>query len=211
MKEKEPMWYTEVVSNDALDVLDRLAASSLLAQFYLAGGTGLALAIGHRRSRDFDFFSQNLFDENSLLQSLKEASPITVTGKSPHTLHLDVQETKVTFLGYPYPLLFPTGKFLGVKVADIRDIACMKIDAIASRGAKRDFLDLYIVAQKCGLPDLLKLFDQKYAQTPYSRVHILKSLTYFEDAESEPMPEMLNGVSWEMAKKFFLSEVPRLL
>ena len=209
MNEETIRWHVELIPPDALNILDRITAASVLDEFYLAGRTGLALTSGHRRSRDFDFFSRDLFDENLLLQKIK--SPLSVTSKAPHTLHLDIDGIKITFLGYSYPLLFPANEFNGVKVADVRDIACMKIDAISSRGAKRDFIDLYIVAQKFGLPELLKLFDQKYSETPFNRVHILKSLTYFDDVEQEPIPEMLIKVTWDMAKEFFLSEVPRLL
>ena len=209
MNEEAIRWHVELVPPNALDVLDRLTAASVLDEFYLAGGRGLALTLGHRRSRDFDFFSRNLFDENLLLQKIK--SPLSVTSKASRTLHLNIDGMKVTFLGYSYPLLFPVNEFNRVKVADVRDIACMKIDAISSRGAKRDFIDLYTVARKFGLADLLRLFDQKYADTHYNRVHILKSLTYFDDAESDPMPDMANQVTWEMVKEFFLNEVPKLL
>lgn len=209
MNERTIRWHVEIVPPNALDVLDRLARASVLDEFYLAGGTGLVLASGHRRSRDFDFFSGNLFDENLLLQKI--GSPLSVASKASHTLHLDIDGTKITFLGYAYPLLFPANEFNGVKVADMRDIACMKIDAISSRGAKRDFVDLYTVAQKFGLDDILGLFDRKYAGTHYNRVHIFKSLAYFDDAESEPMPDMTNQVTWEMVKEFFLGEIPKLL
>lgn len=209
MNEKTTRWYVELIPPNALGVLDRFTAAPVLDEFYLAGGTGLALTLGHRRSRDFDFFSRNLFDENLLLQKIK--NPLSVTSKASHTLHLDIDGIKVTFLGYSYPLLFPASEFNGVKAADVRDIARMKIDAISSRGAKRNFIDLYTVARKFGLAELIKLFDQKHAGTHYNRVHILKSLTYFDDAESEPMPDMTTHVTWEMVKGFFLSEVPKLL
>lgn len=71
-------------------------------------------------------------------------------------------------LGYAYPVLFPTGGFEGVTAADPRDIACMKITAIASRGTKRDFVDLYQCARQFGLQELLGLFTRKYAETRYS-------------------------------------------
>lgn len=87
----------------------------------------------------------------------------------------------------------------------------MKVSAISSRGTKRDFLDLYECIQKYGLKEILRLFDRKYAQTRYSRIHILKSLTFFSDAEKDPMPHMLIGLDWERVKQFFLLEVPRLL
>ena len=216
MKEKTP-WHSEVVPERSWKALDDFFEAKFLNSFYLAGGTGLALALGHRRSHDFDFFSKELFDEGILIQELhKSIGKFSVESKAPHTLHIDGDGVKVTFLGYNYPLLFPALEYIVqrkmiFKVADLRDIACMKIDAIASRGAKRDFIDLYTVAREFGLGDLLRLFDQKYAGTHYNHVHILKSLSYFDDAESEPMPEMLTNLTWEKVKDFFLSEVPKLL
>jgi len=86
----------------------------------------------------------------------------------------------------------------------------MKIDAIASRGSKRDFIDLYMLSQNHGLHDLLKFFHRKYVGVSFNRIHLLKSLTYFDGAELEPMPDMLIGLSWKEVKDYFLSEVPKL-
>ena len=99
--------------------------------------------------------------------------------RAPHTLHATVGKTKVSFLGYAHPRLFPTARFLDVNVADPRDIACMKVSAIASRGTKRDFVDVYMATQRCGFAEHLQLFDRKYAQTRYNKIHLLKSLTFF--------------------------------
>lgn len=216
MKSKTP-WHSEVVPERSWKVLDDFFEAKSLISFYLAGGTGLALMLGHRRSHDFDFFSKKLFDESMLIQELhRSLRSFSVESKAPHTLHIDVDGVKVTFLGYNYPLLFPTLEYNDkrktlFKVADLRDIACMKIDAIASRGSRRDFIDLYAVSQIHPLPDLLEFFDRKYSGVSFNRVHVLKSLTYFSDAESDPMPEMMTNLSWEEVKNFFLSEVPRLL
>jgi hypothetical protein len=87
----------------------------------------------------------------------------------------------------------------------------MKISEISSRGTKRDFVDLYMVAQQYNLSELFKMFQRKFSLVPYNNVHILKSLTYFIDAESEPMPDMLVPLSWDTVKQFFISEVPKLL
>jgi hypothetical protein len=182
-----------------------------LDRFYLAGGTGLALQFGHRLSLDLDFFAKEQFDEETLLQRVQTLDGFALVAKAPHTLHATIQETKVSFLGYAYPVLFPTHPFLDVPVADPRDIACMKVSAIAGRGTKRDFVDLYLCAERYGLKEILRLFDQKFAQTNYSRIHILKSLTFFSDAEKDPMPHMLVTLDWERVKQFFLRESPRLL
>jgi hypothetical protein len=87
----------------------------------------------------------------------------------------------------------------------------MKLSAIASRGTKRDFVDLYVLAQQYGLDQLLIWFQKKYVQTNYSMVHVLKSLAYFEEAEQDPMPDMLVPLSWDEVKQFFTHEAARLL
>jgi len=167
--------------------------------------------MGHRRSIDLDFFSRDQFDPEAILGKAGSLAGLHVLSKDPETLHLTIGDTKVSFLGYRYPLLFPCEEISEVKVADPRDIACMKVCAIASRGTKRDFIDLYAVSKHHELGQLLKWFKSKYVQVSYSMVHVLKSLTYFEDAEKDPMPDMLVALTWEMVKQFFNTEVPRLV
>jgi len=98
-----------------------------------------------------------------------------------------------------------------VNVADSRDIGCMKISAIASRRIRRHFVDLYRLAQEYDLKKLLGWFTRKFFQTNYSMSHILKSLSYFEEAKQDPMPHMLMYLSWEEVKQFFAREAPRLI
>jgi hypothetical protein len=204
-------WHSEVIPASTENTLGALHNAHLLEHFYLAGGTGLALQFGHRLSLDLDFFATDHFNEEALLQCVQGLAGFALVTKAPYTLHATVQSTKVSFLGYAYPVLFPTNRFLDVPVADPRDIACMKVSAIASRGTKRDFVDLYVSAKRFGLKEILKLFERKYAQTHYSMIHILKSLTFFKDAEKDPMPHMLVTLDWETVKQFFLLETPRLL
>jgi hypothetical protein len=204
-------WYSNVVPASTESTAVILRDLGIIEDFYLAGGTGLALQYGHRLSRDLDFFSQHHFDEEILLQKLQSARDFSLLSRAPHTLHATLGETKVSFLGYEYPVLFPFGQFLGLAIADVRDIACMKISAVAGRGTKRDFVDLYFCARQLGLTELLSLFEQKYAQVHYSKTHILKSLVFFADAEKDPMPLMLEPVAWDEIKQYFLGEVPRIL
>jgi Nucleotidyl transferase AbiEii toxin, Type IV TA system len=204
-------WHREVITPQVQATLALLRDAGLGERFYLAGGTGLALQLGHRLSHDLDFFAADLFDEESLLQRLQALSDFVVVEKAPHTLHTTIQGARVTFLGYAYPVLFPFASFLNVGVADPRDIACMKVSAIASRGTRRDFVDLYMAAQRFGLANILQWFDLKYAKTGYNRLHLLKSLTFFQDAEKDPMPHMLVTLDWDEVKQFFIQKVPRLL
>ena len=204
-------WHREVISDAREAALRSLRDAKVLDRFYLAGGTGIALRFGHRLSQDLNFFAPNLFDESSLLRQVDRLVGFSLVAKEPHTLHAVIQETKLSFLGYPYPMLFPSAQFLQVAVADSRDIACMKISAIVSRGMKRDFMDLYASAQQFGLGTLLQFFERKYAQTRYNRLHILKSLTFFEDADKDPMPHMLIPIDWEQVKEFFVRQTSRLV
>ncbi len=211
MSQDSVSWHPHILNTDLLQTLASLEQASLLLPFYLGGGTGLALQLGHRRSQDLDFFSFDSFDPESLLQRLERLGDLSVMSKSHRTLHVEFQRTKISFLGYPYRLLFPPHLFQSVQVANGRDIACMKISAIAGRGAKRDFVDLYAASQRYGLPHLLELFQEKFSEANYSRAHLLKSLAYFAEAEKDPAPDMLTPVSWGEIKEFFRREAPRLL
>lgn len=189
---------------------DDLAARDVLTGFYLAGGTGLALQLGHRRSVDLDFFSHEDFDPSALNARLAGVPSLKVRQVLRGTLHLEVHGILVSFLHYPYPLLFQRAPFDVFQVADARDIACMKLGAIAARGSRRDFVDLHVAAGVYGLPEILAWFETKYASTPYNRVHLFKAMTYFFDAERQPMPEMLVALDWDAVKQYLLAEVPRL-
>ncbi len=204
-------WHHEVIPASTETTLFALRDANLLNNAYLAGGTGLALRFGHRLSLDLDFFLPEQFDEDALLQQLHKLKTFSLLAKAPYTLHATIENTKVSFLGYTYPVLYPSTPLLGVAIADPRDIACMKISAIASRGTRRDFVDLYVCANRFGLNEILRMFEIKYAQMQFSKPHILKSLSFFADAEKDPMPHMLEEIGWDKVKQFFLYEVPRLI
>jgi hypothetical protein len=204
------VWHPETITPSTEGSLRALHDYGVLENAYLAGGTGLALRFGHRRSVDLDFFIGNSFDEEQLLQRLEQMPDISCVKRAPQTVHIVIQDVKVSFLGYVYALLFDPTAFNGVPVADPRDIACMKITAVSSRGTKRDFVDLYAASERFGLQELFSLFAQKYARAAYDRLHILKSLTYFADAEKDPMPHMLVPLEWEEVKRFFQEKVRRM-
>ena len=210
MESNEHVWHREVINPKAERALEDLRTLGVVDQCYLAGGTGLALHLGHRRSHDLDFFSRAGVDPEALIRKMKTLAGFALASQAPDTLHATVGKTKVSFLAYPYRVLFPFASFLGVQVADPRDIACMKLSAIANRGTKRDFVDLYFVAKQYGVPQVLEWFKQKYADVNQSLVHVLKSLTYFEVADKQPMPDMLTRLAWEEVKRFLSSEAARL-
>lgn len=204
-------WHREVIPAGWSEAAQRLADRSVLEGFYLAGGTGLALHVGHRRSVDLDLFREAEFSSTDLRDRLRTTEGFARLETAPGTVHLQLGGVKVSFFHCPYPLLFPARRFDMLAVADPRDIACMKVDAIANRGSRRDFVDLYIAARIYGLARILEWFVEKYASVSYSRTHLLKALTYFEDAERDPPPDLLAPLSWSDVRTFFRTEAPSLL
>lgn len=202
-------WYQETMQSGIEETMSTLQKSAVLKSFYLAGGTALALQIGHRKSFDLDFFSQD-FDENVVEEKVKTINGFKLVKKEIQTLHISIGKSKVSFLGYPYPLVFPYRFFNTVAIADVRDIAAMKMTAIANRGTKRDFFDLFTVAQLFSISDLFEVFKSKFSKVNYSKNHVLRSLTYFNDAEDDVELKMLNNTSWQEVKAFFIKEVPKL-
>src|SRR3989338_10617373 len=201
-------FYRNVLPEYARQLLSVLGAMPFLQPTYLAGGTGLALQLGHRISADLDFFFPEEFDVSLAIQKLSAAGKFRLTKKSEQTVIGTLDEVKLALLGYRYPILFPLHEMSGIHVAGTRDIACMKIDAIAGRGAKRDFIDLFFILKEiAALSDILGFFGKKYAALQYNMVHVKKSLVYFADAEEDPMPQMLQPASWDEVKKYLEREV----
>ena len=204
-------WHPQVLPEGWLEAASQLDSSGVTAGFYLAGGTGLALEFGHRVSVDLDLFTEDHFQPHAIRDRLREAPALRTIQMAPDSLDLEIFGVKISFLRYPYPRLFPTRRFMALEVADPRDIACMKLDAVASRGSRRDFIDLYFLLREYKLPELLELFDAKYAAASPNRVHMAKALTYFADAEDEPPPHMLATADWDRVKAFFEAEAPKAL
>ncbi len=176
-------------------------------QTYLAGGSGLALYLGHRISVDFDFFTPLSFNQETLASILATFGSFTVTTIDADTLLGVFDETKFSIFRYQYPLLYPTNDCNGIQVADKRDIAAMKIAAVMDRGTKKDFIDLYFLSKEgISLQDSLTYYDKKYGSLANNLYSIVKSLTYFVDAEESEMPKMIKPVSWTEVKKYFQRE-----
>lgn len=203
--------FEEIFIKGARDNLALLGQSGILNNAYLAGGTGLALQLGHRISVDFDFFTPDEFKSRSFASELAGLGEFIEEQADKGTVLGEFKGIKFSLFIYKYPLLYPKLKYLSVDIADIKDIAVMKIDTIASRGAKRDFIDLYFIC-KAGykLSDLLSWYDKKYGKLASNFVHIQKSLTFFNDAEIDEEPRMLKHVDWQDVKNYFEDEVKKI-
>jgi hypothetical protein len=188
------------------------STSPALHEWTLAGGTGLALQAGHRISEDFDFFRNKEMDVNGLRKVLGEMGPYETLQEAEHTLTILLRGVKISFFLVTDPFLYDAKPYSFFSVADARDIALMKLVAISNRGSRKDFIDLYTILRSGPkLDDYFKLLPGKYGKSRINIYHILKSLTYFTDAENEPMPVMLEPFNWKECKAFFVREAHALV
>lgn len=163
--------------------------NSFKPDFYLAGGTALALQLGHRDSIDFDFFDDESFSTGELYEKIERIFKdykILKTQDKKDTLTVLIDDSiKISFFIYPYSLIKPLIETEYFKIATIEDIGCMKLSAITSRMATKDYVDLYFILQKISLSDLLDLAKEKFPSLDSNLV--LKSLVYFDDITDEPI------------------------
>ena len=204
--------FTKALFGNTKTALAILSKSRLMDNAYLAGGTACALQIGHRISVDLDFFTAKEFDAKELIRSLQKIGKFKTETQKWGTILGTLEGIKFSIFVYKYPVLFPYKSIFGINVLDLRDIAAMKIDAISTRGIKRDFIDLYFICREgVSLKEALSFYDRKYGTLASNLVHIQKSLVYFIDAEATAVPKLLRGVNWEDVKKYFENEVKKLV
>jgi hypothetical protein len=206
-------FHLEGLSKKQYNVLKQLGPHMQSRGYYLGGGTALAVYFGHRMSADFDWFiSTQMGDALLLAQELRNAELEFVTEQTaPGTLHGTIDQIRVTFLEFKYPLLKDPILWdeMNCPLASLEDLACMKLSAIAQRGARKDFCDIYALGTKhFPLKDMLKLYSKKFSIQ--DRTAILYGLAYFDDAENERMPKMLWDVKWVEIKKTILGWVKKL-
>jgi len=204
--------HTEVLSESQRRILPAMCGVLTDLNLYMGGGTALALQLGHRLSVDFDWFTFKLGDPERVLRRLRSAPiPFEVLSIDVETLYLLVGGVQMSFLGYDYPLLGPLAlwKEVGLHLANMKDIACMKLSAIASRGSRKDFVDLHFLIRSF---DSLDAYVQLYREKFKSRDigHVVRSLVYFDDADAEPELKMIKPLSWDRIKSDFEAWVKRL-
>ena len=183
------------------EVIKKISSYSFIKNFYLAGGTSLALQLGYRESVDFDFFSENLFDPNDILKTLGSDFKIEDLTMAKGTLNCSINGIKLQFLHYPYKIIEKFVIWDGINLSSVIDTACTKIITASVRGSKKDYIDIYFLLQKYSLEDIFKKMDIKYINLDFNKTHILKSLTYFKEADEQPMPRMHVDTDWNEVKK----------
>ena len=189
----------KTIEPGTLQLLKSLQALPLLQGLRLVGGTALALQLGHRKSVDLDMFGDFSAEGIEIRDTLEEQFSVSVIKESKNIKIYQVDGIKVDLVNYSrYPWIDNPIEEDGITLAGIKDIAAMKVAAIIGRGTKKDFIDLNRLLQIFTLKEILDMYMQKY---PDGSLFIaMKSLSYFEDAESDPMPFMFDEIDWGVVK-----------
>lgn len=203
------MLQTQTIRPELLELLKKIMSSELFKNFNLVGGTSLALQFGHRFSIDIDMFGNSEIDEFEFIEELSNFGTVVVLKKSKNIIILSIDGIKVDFVNYKYPLLEELIIEENIRLVSDKDIAAMKLNAIAGRGSRKDFIDLYFLLKKYSLKELLDFYKKKYLDG--SEFMVLKSLTYFEDAENEEIPIMFEPIDWNKIKQTIIAEEQKLI
>lgn len=173
---------------------------------YLAGGTALALQIGHRQSIDFDlFFSQPIPQEQaSRVKTAFPHSSIAILVNNPDELTALIDGIKITFLSYPFPVILPLVEYEHLHLLSIRELAATKAYTIGRRGSYKDYIDLYYVLaqQRMSLADIIELAQQKYAGEFNARL-FLEQLIYLGDINDTEILFLQERIDKERVQLFF--------
>lgn len=187
-----------------LDLLKKLLVIPELKDFYLVGGTALALKYGHRLSVDLDLFSTQDFDKENLIQIIVKHFPQTEykNDNNPVGFFCFINNVKVDLVKHHYFNQIDKPDIIdGIRMFGDKDIIAMKIFAILKRAKKKDFYDLAELMKKYSLKDMLDFYKKKYPDHMLL-ISIPYALTYFADAEEDEDPlTILNSQSWESVKK----------
>jgi len=202
------MLHLNTIDDITFDLLRKLCSKDYMDSFALAGGTSLALQIGHRKSIDIDMFAHIEVDmqETSLFLE-NDFADITIRRTTPVFIFCTINQVKSDFVKHSnHRLIKPCFTEQGIRMFSKEDIAAMKLNAVCGRGSKKDFYDIYALLHIFSLMDILSFYDEKF-QSDNSYM-ALKSLQYFEDAEADAAPELLQTFPpWNQIKNFLVKIV----
>jgi hypothetical protein len=199
------MLHYNTITAETLELLKKLQAVPAFSELRLVGGTALALQLGHRNSIDIDLFGKLSIDEIALNEALSNIGKLIQLKKSQNINIYSLNNIKLDIVNYPYQWIGQPIKTDTLLLAGLKDIAAMKLAAITSRGTKKDFIDVFFLLNRFSLPEMLKFYEKKYHDG--SVFLVLKSLTYFEDADQDETPKMYVAYNWEKIKSKIIKEI----
>ncbi len=199
------MLHYEAIDPPTLEVLKRLLQIPEFSGLRLVGGTSLALQLGHRKSVDIDLFGLLEADDLSVSDALRIFKSVTIVQKTENITIYSIEGIKVDIVNYTYPWLAPEKEADNIRLAQLGDIAAMKLSAVTGRGTKKDFVDISFLLQHFSLKQMIEFYSRKYYDG--SEFLVLKSLTYFVDADQEQDPVMLRKMEWQDIKGSIVKNV----
>ncbi len=202
------MLHYKAIDTKTLELLKAIQEIEVFKNLRLVGGTSLALQIGHRISVDIDLFGKIIADRDEIIQELKYFGNLKTIHYTKNINIFTIDNVKVDIVNYDYPWLQEKIEEDKIVLANIIDIAAMKIAAITGRGTMKDFIDLYYLLKQFSLNQILEFYKQKYSDA--SIFMALKSLTYFDDADTDVMPKMFEKINWNDIKKEIIKQVKRI-
>ena len=194
------MLHTKVVEPKTLDLLRKIQSIHEFEDFRLVRGTALTLLYGHRKSIDLDFFGQVKFADISFENIPTGFESVKIINNREYLKQYFINDVKVDFVSYPYQWLKKSIVAENIKLAALEDIVAMKLAAITNRGTKKDFIYMYFLLKEYSMEDILTFYKEKYPDG--STFLVLKSLIYFDDADKDEGPVMLEPIEWEDIKRF---------
>ena len=154
------------IHKETFSLLNTIVSHREMGSFSLAGGTALALHLGHRISVDLDFFTMNPFNTDELFDFLRDTFTVTNCSQAENSLSLYVESKtkniKIDMIRHNYSLLFPIQEVNNIRLFSLEDIAAMKMNAVANRGCKKDFYDIHALLTRFSIIELLDFFEKKY-------------------------------------------------
>lgn len=203
------MLYTETVAGPTLELLKKLEAEAAMADFNLAGGTSLALYLGHRISVDLDLFTPKPFDAKSMEEFLAAKYGFRTDFMEKNTLKGSIAGVKIDCITHSYDYLEEPYTESDIRLYSMRDIIAMKLSAIADNGSRlKDFIDIAFLSTRFPFNSMLKMYECKFPGSNVIRP--FKAITYFDDIDFEEDIVMLNGkYEWKLIEKRLIDMTKR--
>ena len=195
------MLHTETVAEQTLELLKKLEAENIMANFNLAGGTSLSLYLGHRISVDLDLFTPESFNAVQLEEFLADKYNFRTDFMERNTLKGTINGIKIDCITHSYDYLEKPYTESGIRLYSMEDIIAMKLSAIADNGSRlKDFIDIAFLSTRFPFNSMLRMYERKFPKSNVIRP--FKAITYFDDIDFEENIIMLNGeYNWKLIER----------
>ena len=195
------MLHTETVARSTLELLKMLESESVMSNFNLAGGTSLALYLGHRISVDLVLFTPESFDAGKLEIFLRDKYGFRTDFMEKNTLKGTIDGVKIDCITHSYGYLEKPYTESDIRLYSMEDIVAMKLSAIADNGSRlKDFIDIAFLSTRFPFNSMLRLYERKFPGS--NLIRPFKAITYFDDIDFEEDIVMLNGkYDWKLIER----------